>query len=1018
MDPRPNRIPLLKKDQEQPKDVVAVAADLGHRDEKKENKPDDTDLDKMTKSKLYDEANRIGLVPKWIGSTSEQLRKMIKEKRVAIRDADSKKDKKKDIQYGVAMQEPNNLEMQYVNVDMTPYPQNLIEAQADDSQFKNIVREAFNHIVENSNAATKDAVKYQIVMMSKDEKSVFSTAFSQETDEILNEIMKKIDDFAMRYDARYDTPIEVSLMRVRMCKGFGEQIKGMARSMSLANEMWYVIDSSTRKNCVYVAIETALKYRENPKWLFDEQKRFKAGENAKGRFKNPIDTPTLRELEDIAMMYQINLVVYNNIFEKIADHHFGERVVEIQVANAHAKALIRKDRLDDETKQKLSEHIEKLHACFVSREKQTTPEKIQPVSKHPTHDKKFIAWDIETYTVDCDNKSQQRGGDKKLVPYCSGLTWRRDGKVETIQWYTDQNNLSYLAQWLKDNIEAITNHTMYAHNGGKFDLTFLIRDVFAIDKDFEILPNKMVELGGSLIGFGVKYKHVEILFKDSYRLFQSGLKAVTRDLGVKSLKTEFDHMKMSPETYMLHKEECLAYHKIDCEGLFECIDKMSDMVYNAQQINITKCFTAASLSKKIMLSGYLPNNTYTNTIEIDRYIRMAYQGGRCEAFAIGTFLNQYYYDVTSLYPHVGTKRLPVGVAVRHDDLPEDVHKALDIVKFGFMRVMVRGTASILKCYKPLHGVHRDGKFLFPYFGTPTELTLFTPEIRLGLTYGYEYTVIDGVSYEHTTKIGGFFKDGFEHKAKAKAEGKKALELMWKIIINSGYGIWGYNPHDKDTLKLYSGNGWVEPFNNNRLIAMGKLGDKTLVRLRNDSHSKDTNVAIAAAITSYARMHLHDIFQSIHSVGGSIIYCDTDSIICDIDLSAHPNIAKKLRPDGIGATLGGLKNELGMSGGKDLPFQKVTIVGCKSYRCEGMRADGSVCVMEKLKGYQKNADAVIERISNGEIITQTQEQLQINKNDLLREGSSFEMRVAEVVKRFRAGYNKGVVVDGIVEPYTI
>jgi hypothetical protein len=1012
---RPNRIPLRT----QPQEVVAVAADLGDRGEKKKDKPKDADedLQKMTKAQLYEEAKKKGLDVKWIGSTNESLRKAIKEKRIAMRAEEKEKDKP-EIQYGVALQEPNNLEMQYVNVDMTPYPQNLIEVQADDAVFKNIVREAFTHIVENSNANTKDAVKYQIVMMSKDGKSVFATPFSQETDEILRDIMKKIDDFANRYDARYDTPVEVSMMRVRMAKGFGEQIKGMARSMSTANETWYVVDSSTRKNCVYVAIETSLKYRERPELLFDEQKRFKAGENAKSRLKGSIDAPTLRELEDVAQAYQIHLCVYNNIFEKIVEHKFGERFVEIQVVNAHAKALIRKDRLDIIVRERLATHIEKLNECFRKTEEQSTPQKIKPVAKHPTRDTKYICWDIETYTIACENRSGQRGGDKKLVPYCSGLTWRRDGVIETHQWYTDENNLKHFAKWLKDNIEDIKHHTLYAHNGGKFDLTFLIRDVFAVDRDFEILPNKMVELGGSLIGFGVKYKGVELLFKDSYRLFQSGLKAVTRDLGVESMKTEFDHTKMSPETYMLHRDECLAYHKIDCEGLFQCIDKMSQMVHEAQQINITKCFTAASLSKKILLSGYLPLNAYTNSIQVDRYVRMAYQGGRCEAFRIGTFLNQYYYDVTSLYPYVGTKRLPIGIAVMHETLPADINKALELIKFGFIRVRVRGTKEMLKCSKPLHGLQRDGKFLFPYFDTPTELTLFTAEIRLGLIYGYTYEALDGVSYEQTTEIGGFFKDGFEHKAKAKAEGKKALEFMWKIIINSGYGIWGYNPHDKDTLKLYSGNGWLEPFNNNRLIAMGRLADKTLVRLHNDAHSKDTNVAIAAAITSYARMHLHDIFEAIASVGGTVIYCDTDSIICDIDLSAHPEIAKKLRPDGVGATLGGLKNELGMLHGRDLPFQKVTIVGCKSYRCEGLRADGSTLTMEKLKGYQKTTDVVIERIANGEIITQTQEQLQINKNDLLRDGTSFEMRVATVVKRFRAGYNKGIVTDGIVEPFTL
>jgi len=48
--------------------------------------------------------------------------------------------------------------------------------------------------------------------------------------------------------------------------------------------------------------------------------------------------------------------------------------------------------------------------------------------------------------------------------------------------------------------------------------------------------------------------------------------------------------------------------------------------------------------------------------------------------------------------------------------------------------------------------------------------------------------------------------------------------------------------------------------------------------------KDASIAIAAAVTSYARVHMSKIKLDILSKGGSIYYTDTDSIVTDIPLS--------------------------------------------------------------------------------------------------------------------------------------
>ena len=71
---------------------------------------------------------------------------------------------------------------------------------------------------------------------------------------------------------------------------------------------------------------------------------------------------------------------------------------------------------------------------------------------------------------------------------------------------------------------------------------------------------------------------------------------------------------------------------------------------------------------------------------------------------------------------------------------------------------------------------------------------------------------------------------------------------------------------------------------------------------------DFNVGIASAIASYARLRLHGLMTAIRKVGGTLIYCDTDSIICDIDLNDYPEIKKEFQWDGNATELGRLKNE--------------------------------------------------------------------------------------------------------------
>lgn len=959
------------------------------------------------------------------------------------------------------------------------------ELTADNADaFKDIVKEKYDEVV----GQLPNDTHIQVVVIGTSGMT-FSSKFYADKFNPLRDIWERIDEYAGRYDGSGSGyALDVSTVAISYMANQGERIRGMHRSIASANDKWFIIDTPTRVNCVYVSIETGLRWRNTLELLVDKNRRIQIGKkhkNEDGLFAD--DAPTMQDIEKIAKFKEITIKIYDNIFTLTHTFEYGKRVVEIQVANYHAMLLIpKKDVIDisPEFAERLS-HPELEPKPGIEKKPRAKPKK--NIVIHKTDDKiisksndekrmilyddddyvarpvirkkataseinqKYITWDLETYTESKENTTGQIGADKEFIVYCSGLSYYTTPTTEFPdgiafkQWYGDDNNLQFFADFIKENIDWLENYTFYAHNGGKFDLVILIRDIFQHDKEFEIIGKKFVELNGALIGFSVKYNGKEIKFKDSYRIFQSSLKKTTQSMKVKHVKTDIDHNLITKNTFMKYKDEVVEYHKIDCVGLLECIKIISDATFKEFKLNITDCFTAASLSKKISLSKFMSKqNIYLLTPEEDTYIRKSYQGGRNECFYLGGVNDKlYYYDFTSLYPSEGRKQLPTGIPVFCDYKDKSIDNVLLTNRIGFVRCVIRGTHQMLNGKKPLHGHIRDGKFMFEYFETPTEMTLSVVEIRYGLKLGYTYQPIDGYEFIAGYVMRDFFNHCFKHKAEARANNDEATEYMWKIILNSGYGFWGYNPHNKDTVRLYSrnGRGWIKALHENRLTNLGQFKNYIISREMNDKLPIDTNVAIASTITAYARCTLHIAISDIEKCGGIVYYCDTDSIMTNLKLSDYPELVKKYRPDGMGKELGGLKNELGLSANnEDLAFDKLTIVGCKMYSCMGVNSRGKTIIFNKLKGYQKDfkdedfedgdqqkellqkqmlESLNIEKMNNGEMLSQEQLQFLINKNDYIRETDQWNIRINRTTKQFKKFYNKGIVSDtGFITPFTL
>ncbi len=990
------------------------------------------------KRTVYHKAKRLGYKGpiEYIGSTAAQWEAIVNDLEIEKAKNYQNTDETRETPSGLPPMYQENVDPNRTNFRSVGFP--MVDMVGN-----NILTEDNLEAVKDTSAVVLDEVKnqvenlgpvYQLKYVMMDGKA-FSTHYHRDTDKVVEEANHWLETFTERYDTGFGDNILIDYISVGYIINADKLIKGSYKNIEEANTRWYMPHNNTKTNCFYISVYTCLNWNKQTNLLTDSNKRMKCAEKWKNRIEGLPEHMrygvTYSDLPAISVLLDIHLIVYNNIYEKIGVYNTeSRRVVTIKIANDHATPMIERKEIDTIISGFMCE-------APVHDESVVKNKIIRKTKRANTHDTRYVSWDIETYVEDNDTTQlHAQGQEKCLRVYASGLAYHEgfdiNAPIICKQMWGDADNLKTFIAYVKENIEIFSDTTFYAHNGGRFDLLLLLRDALLADETIEILSKGLLELDNSFIGLAIKYNTKIVKFKDSYRLFQAGLAKITKEFKVSTPKGYIDHETINANTFENHKEAIIEYHRADCVGLLECLDKFSKFAFDTFKINITDCYTAASFSKRINKTCYMNTKqpVYRLSTQIDRYIRQAYLGGRNECFVLGVIPGpKYYYDFTSLYPFVGTLMLPVGKPVYQTY--KSIEEALRLNSMGFIKCRVTGTKEDLKGVLPLHGLHRDSRFIFPYIETPTEMILFTAEIREGLKLGYKYEPIDGYAFMRDFLMKNFFSDCSKYKQIARAAGDESIASMWKIIINSGYGFWGYNAAAHDTIKMYprGSSGYLEPLSKGLVRAISVAKGYVVARVSNDKQPNDTNVSIASAITSYARITLYRAMLDIQSKGGLLYYCDTDSIICNVRLSDHPDLIKKWRKDLTGDALGSLKNELGLTADKkDNCLETLIIAGCKMYSAMGLNASSRVVEFNKLKGYKASKDYNVSQelmtdMVNGSPVTQTQTQLQCNKSDFMRDGQEFQIRINEVKKSFKSLYTKGVAVETelgykLVEPLVI
>jgi len=554
--------------------------------------------------------------------------------------------------------------------------------------------------------------------------------------------------------------------------------------------------------------------------------------------------------------------------------------------------------------------------------------RITKIKPHKKNNKNIIAADLETIVK-----------NNTMKPYLASFSSSKEVK----SFFLSNNNNKIL---FSDFFNAIfsrkyKNFRIYFHNLSSFDGVFLIKRLVDLKYNIELKIH-----GGKLIQIKVQKSGLNFYINDSLLIMLNSLeklgKNFVRDAETKGIfpflltdiryKGDFpDYELFTKISIREYEEEARKFKKtpwnFKMESIKYCINdsvllrkilnSFSDFIFNHFKIDINKYPTISSLAFAIFRNRYLKEGEVgiipTNS-KIYKNIRQAYTGGSIDMFIPSNFSNNilnrilnkkiYVYDVNSLYPYVMSKfEYPIGDA-SYIEIPEERNDLnMNLSLFGFFYAQVEAPNNlnhpILQIHHPLtkRTISPLGKFSGWFF---------SEELKNSLKFGYKIKITKGYNFDK----GFIFRDWVKdlYNIRISYDKSHPMNFISKILLNSLYGRFGMGElggsYEIVNRKEFNSLTETDRIDILDTIDLGKnilIQYKDTVSLSNElcDASTNINIAISAAVTAYARIHMSQFKNN--PAFPNLYYTDTDSLYFDgplPDSFISPTILGALKLEGI------------------------------------------------------------------------------------------------------------------------
>lgn len=468
--------------------------------------------------------------------------------------------------------------------------------------------------------------------------------------------------------------------------------------------------------------------------------------------------------------------------------------------------------------------------------------------------KNIIFFDVESRL--------NRDGEKIIhTPYLFiGYRYYKDKRIKkgySEEWfYTD--NADDFWSWVCSKVYRREKLYMFAHNP-TYDIVAGQGFPYLRKKGYDI--TRFYEKGRTFIlEFRKDDRAIVVLNVGNF--YQGTVKQIGEAFGLPKLELDYEDPTL---------EEALPYCKRDVEiiakAMLTWINFCRDYELGHFGLTAPKQAFNAFRHKFMHHKIYLHDNEEADTLE-----RECYYGGRTEAFYIGYVKDDTIYtlDVNSMYPYVMHEfKYPTALVCVRNNL--SVEGLKEVMKHYLVCAKVKVKVNI-----PCLPVRINKRLVFPVGEFITYLS--TPEIELALKYGNIEEVYQVCIYTSAPLFVDYVEFFYNERLKAKADGNKVKDLLFKLMLNSLYGKFGQKGGEWEIIGHTDreGCGYEEVYN----VTDGKWHkykwfNGILMYKGEDKEGYDSFPAIAAHVTGYARKKL---FEYIMSAGyKNVYYCDTDSL---------------------------------------------------------------------------------------------------------------------------------------------
>lgn len=375
----------------------------------------------------------------------------------------------------------------------------------------------------------------------------------------------------------------------------------------------------------------------------------------------------------------------------------------------------------------------------------------------------------------------------------------------------------------------------YAHNGGRFDLDYVLR---CGALDFE--ESEIVRVGGRC----VKIQLGDLDLRDSFSLLPVAL----AKLGTG--KKEIEIWKMERKHRKKHRAEIMEYLRSDCFSLVAALEKFFDRFGD----NLTLAGAAWSTAR-----NEFGIRTDSLSPEEDAELRRFYFGGRVQCFESGRVEGPLeLFDINSAYPFAMLSEHFAGLGWRTEKrIPKTP---------GPWFVEFTGEAEGLPWIDggALSFAGRRGTF----FATGWEFHAARAKVT-GECLVYRP--------DETITFTDYIRHFFAEKAAAKESGDATGELFAKLMLNSLYGKFGQNPAKYRESILVpladacDGDDWEVVYESEEagygILERPIPSDKLQWSYK--------HVGVSTSITGFVRAMLAKEISRCRRP----VYCDTDSLLC-------------------------------------------------------------------------------------------------------------------------------------------